>query len=113
MQLKVHLGEGFLHEQHLAQGALELVVAVAQIYCEPYQTACAGRKDPRSNPTVSGASSTRAEIYSKPPPKRLLGVIFHSKTAKMGIWPRLLREILAHNTDCMQVSNLTSLYFTQ
>jgi hypothetical protein len=33
-------------------------------------------------------SSTRAEIYSKPPPKRL----------------RLLREILAHNTDCMQVS---------
>jgi hypothetical protein len=31
----------------------------------------------------------------------------------MGIWPRLLREILAHNTDCMQVSDLTSLYFTQ
>src|SRR4029450_9987763 len=30
MQLKVHLGEGFLHEQHLARGALELVVAVAQ-----------------------------------------------------------------------------------
>ena len=30
MQLEVHLGEGFLHEQHLARGALELVVAVAQ-----------------------------------------------------------------------------------
>jgi hypothetical protein len=41
-----------------------------------------------------GASSTSAEIYSKPPSERLLRVIFHRKTAKMGIWtPRLLREI--------------------
>jgi hypothetical protein len=60
-----------------------------------------------------GTSSTRAEIYSKLRPKRLLGVIFHPKTAKMGIWTRLLREILAHNTDCMQVSAMTRLYFTQ
>jgi hypothetical protein len=60
-----------------------------------------------------GTSSTRAEIYSKPPPKRLLGVIFHLKTARIGIWTRLLREILAHNIDCMQVSASTRLYFTQ
>jgi hypothetical protein len=32
-----------------------------------------------------GASSTPAEIYSKPPSERLLRVIFHRKTAKMGI----------------------------
>jgi hypothetical protein len=46
-------------------------------------------------------------------PKWLLGVIFHPNTAKMGIWTRLLREILAHKIDCMQVSTLTRLYFTQ
>ena len=30
MDLHIHLGEGLLHEQHLARGALELSVAVAQ-----------------------------------------------------------------------------------
>jgi hypothetical protein len=72
----------------------------------------AGRAMEMTEPT-RGSSSNRAEIYSKPPQKRPLAVIFHSKTAKMGIWPRLLREILAHNIDCMQVSALRRLYFTQ
>jgi hypothetical protein len=30
VQLEVHLGEGLLHEQHLARGALEQGVAMAQ-----------------------------------------------------------------------------------
>jgi hypothetical protein len=47
-----------------------------------------------------GSSSNRAEIYSKPPQKRPLAVIFRSETAKMGIWPRLLREILARLQGC-------------
>jgi len=44
-----------------------------------------------------GGSSTRAEIYSKRPSKRLLRVIFHRKTAKKGIWSR----VIAWNT-CVQ-----------
>jgi hypothetical protein len=44
---------------------------------------------------------------------RRLRTTSHPKTAKMGIWIRLLREILAHNIDCMQVSASTRLYFTQ
>ena len=43
-----------------------------------------------------GASSTPAEIYSKPPSKRLLRVIFHRKTAKKAFEAGLSREILAY-----------------
>ena len=34
---------------------------------------------------IRGASSTPAEIYSKPPSELLLRVIFHRETAKKGI----------------------------
>ena len=60
-----------------------------------------------------GSSSNRVKIYSKPPPKRPLGVIFRPKPAKKAFRARMLREILAYNTDCMQESAVTRLYFTQ
>jgi len=39
--------------------------------------------------------------------------IFRPKTAKKAFQARMLREILAYNTDCMQASAVTRLYFTQ
>jgi hypothetical protein len=57
---------------------------------------------------IRGGSSTPAEIYSKPPSELLSRVIFHLKTAKMGIWSRVLREILAYNADCMQDSSASA-----
>jgi hypothetical protein len=53
---------------------------------------------------IRGSSSNRVKIYSKPPLKRPLGVIFRPKTAKKAFQARILREILAYNTDCMQAS---------
>jgi hypothetical protein len=43
-----------------------------------------------------GSSSNRVKIYSKPPPKRPLGVIFRPKTAKKAFQARMLREIPGH-----------------
>src|SRR5260370_27041520 len=39
----------------------------------------------RAERLLGGTSSTAAEIYSKPPSKRLLRVFFHRTTAKKGI----------------------------
>jgi hypothetical protein len=58
--------------------------------------------------SIWGISSNRVKIYSKPPPKRPLGVIFRPKTAKKAFQARMLREILAYNTDCMQASAVTA-----
>jgi hypothetical protein len=58
--------------------------------------------------SIRGASSTPAEIYSKPPSKRLFRVIFHRKTAKKAFEAGLLREILAYNANCMQDSSASS-----
>jgi hypothetical protein len=44
-----------------------------------------------------GSSSNHVKIYSKPPPKGPVRVIFHPKTATKGCQAELLREILAHN----------------
>jgi hypothetical protein len=38
---------------------------------------------------------------------------FSPENRQNGHWTRLLREILAHNIDCMQGSASTPLYFTQ